>query len=732
MTGWIDRWVNGTGSGGVTEIELTPPPIQPVGDSLTFLDDGGAAFRQYLHQPIFEQYCANCHSGDARVPQTPYFAGAADTDGSYRTAYDEAKPKIDLSNPGNSRFVLRMVEQHNCWTDCVTAAQQMQTAIEDFINAGGSVLSTVPSGLQVSTMLQLGDGNVVSGGARVEAGVIAKYDFSAGDGSTVFDRSGVSPALDLTLSSTAEWVGGFGVRFPDATAKAQGLTTGSSKLRTEISQSGEYSIEAWVIPANVTQEDANIVSYSGGAMERNFTLGQTLYNYDFFNRSTASGADANAGPALSTADADERLQATLQHVVLTFDPVEGRKIYVNGQYTQDLDPDAGSEVVGWDDGYALVLGNEVSGDRPWLGTLRLVAIFNRALTPVEIQQNFDAGVGQKFYLLFNIGELIDPQGPAGPAQHYIMLEVSEFDEHGYLFNTPSFVSLDPNYVPDFQLQGMRIGINGQEAAVGQVYTNLDVQVTQPNQLLSPLGAVLAKEQGADFDEFFLSFDSINGIDSVVVRAQLTRQPPPVDTTEASDIGIRTFDEINITMAEITGVDPEDAEIETTYETIKQQLPSVEDIEGFLSSHQVAISQLAIEYCDKLVDNPTLRDDFFGSGFGFDQPVSTAFSGDAAKNQIIDALYDNIFAIPNAGSGLELIDTPTRAEVGLELSNSAIILDTDEVGDPGYGTPDQPGGLFDRLALTCALDSCDINGARTKTIVKAMCAATLGSANMLIQ
>ena len=722
MTSWIDRWVNGGGSGGVTEIELTPPPIQPVGNTVSFLDDGGAAFRFYLHQPILEQYCSNCHSGDARVPQSPFFAGPADGNGGYQTAYDEAKPKIDLATPANSRFVLRMLEQHNCWTDCATAAQEMQTAIEAFASNGGRVDTTVDPGLEVSQMLLLGNGTVVSGGARVEAGVIAKYDFSTGTGDTVYDRSPVSPALNLTLSPSAEWVGGFGVRFSDANAKAQGLTTDSAKLRNEISQTGEYSIEAWVIPANVTQEDANIVSYSGGAAERNFALGQTLYNYDFLNRTTVS--DANGNPALSTADADERLQATLQHVVVTFDPLDGRKIYVNGEYTQDLDADAGAEVIGWDNGYALVLGNEVSGDRPWLGTLRLVAIFNRALSPTEIQQNFDAGVGEKFYLLFNIGDQIDPQGgTGGPAQHYIMLEVSEFDQFGYLFQAPTFVSLDPNYVPNFALQGMRIGINGKEAAVGQVYTSLDVQVSQRGQVLSPLGAVIAKEQGPDFDEFFLSFDVIGANQSVVVRPVATRQPPAVDLTPTSAIGIRTFDEINITMAEITGVDPENAEIETTYQTIKQQLPTVEDIEGFLSSHQVAIAQLAIEYCDKLVENGTLRTQFFGN-FGFDQTVANAFPNDTAKHQIIDALYDRIFAIPNQTSSLELDNVPTRAEVRLELSNSAIILDTDE-----DGTPDQPGGLFDRLTLACPT-GCD--AARTRTVVKAMCAATLGSANMLIQ
>ena len=57
-----------------------------------------------------------------------------------------------------------------------------------------------------------------------------------------------------------------------------------------------------------------------------------MYNYESFNRSTVTD-DNNAGePVVSTEDDDELVQATLQHVVVTYDAVEGRRIYVNGGY----------------------------------------------------------------------------------------------------------------------------------------------------------------------------------------------------------------------------------------------------------------------------------------------------------------------------------------------------------------------------------------------------------------
>ena len=189
------------------------------------------------------------------------------------------------------------------------------------------------------------------------------------------------------------------------------------------------------MPGNVAQEDARIVCYSGSTTARNFTLGQTLYNYDFLARSTSS--DANGEPQLTTAADDEDLQATLQHVVVTYDPVNGRRIYVNGEFTGDIDPVAGGTLADWDDRFAFVLGNEVSGDRQFQGVFRLVAVYNRALTLEQIRQNFQAGVGEKFFLLFSISHLVDVP------KAYIMFEVSQFDSYGYLFNKPTFISLDP-------------------------------------------------------------------------------------------------------------------------------------------------------------------------------------------------------------------------------------------------------------------------------------------------
>ena len=57
----------------------------------------------------------------------------------------------------------------------------------------------------------------------------------------------------------------------------------------------------------------------------------------------------------------------------------------------------------WDNSFALVLGNEVSGNRNWMGVIRLVAIFNRALTLEQIAGQLTLAVDR----VMNEGSLYD-------------------------------------------------------------------------------------------------------------------------------------------------------------------------------------------------------------------------------------------------------------------------------------------------------------------------------------
>src|ERR1700675_1136124 len=200
--------------------------------------------------------------------------------------------------------------------------------------------------------------------SRYDADTIAKYEFQSIVNNTTFDTSGIDPSADLTIAGNVTLAGGWGINVGTG-GKAQATTASSSKLYNLIQATGEFSIEAWVAPAVVAVDKSYMVSYSGGDMVRNFTLAQTNQSYDFMMRS--SNSVLNGTPQLQTPAAAMLLQASLQHVVLTYDPVNGRQIYVHGVSANVPDPQKGGTISNWDNTFALVLGNEVSDDRSWQG-----------------------------------------------------------------------------------------------------------------------------------------------------------------------------------------------------------------------------------------------------------------------------------------------------------------------------------------------------------------------------
>ncbi|HUO95663.1 MAG TPA: LamG domain-containing protein [Steroidobacteraceae bacterium] len=695
MTTWIKNWAGVTMGSSKATIQLVAPTLMDAGGSRTF-PASSTLFAQTVY-PLLTQYCSRCHSPSAATAQSPYFA-QADVD----AAYAAAQPKMNLDTPTLSRFYVRLHDEfHNCWGgDCAAASAQMLAAIQAFANQV-PVTQVDPNWL-LSKALTMYDGVVDNGGTRVETGLIAKFEFKTGTGTIAYDTSGVEPALNLDMSGDVTWVGGWGVQVQNK-GKLQGTTTGSAKLHDMILTTGEYSVEAWVAPANVTQTMAYIVSYSGGTTQRNFTLGQTMYNYDAFLRSTTT--NANGQPEFSTPSAQQVLQATLQHVVMTYDPVNGRQIYVNGQLVATGDPQKGGSLSQWDNTFALVLGNEVSSDRPFSGLLKMVAIYNRAMPAADVQSNFAAGVGERYYLLFNVDKF------TGLNQTYVMFEVSEYDSYSYLFNKPVFLSLDPtvNY-SGLVVKGMRIGINGMEAPVGQAYAPLNTTVsgqgfdptTSPLSAvaLSSVGTTIALQKGPSYDQFFLTFEQLGTATNVHTDATPIA-PIPTDSPRPADVGVRTFEQINTSLSTMTTVPKTNAAASALYHSLQQSLPATPSFVGFVSSHQTAIAQLSIQYCDALVRDPNLSAAYF-PGLNFGAAPAAAYDTNG-RNALITPLIDHMLSA-NSAAGKFLASQPTAASVRTELN-----------------------ALIDKLSASVSADTTG-----TATIAKAACAAVAGSSAMLVQ
>lgn len=224
-----------------------------------------------------------------------------------------------------------------------------------------------------------------NGHRRVSQGLQALYRFDQRGGDRVGDVSQAGEPLDLTIADPTgvTWQsGGLAIHSGTIIASEKPPT----RLVGAIKKSNAITLEAWVTPATVSQSGpARILTLSNNANTRNFTLGQSGDQFEIRLRSTKTST--NGLPELKSRSGT--VTVAPQHVVYTRDPAGNAAVYVDGK-------EAGKRKVAgdfgnWDDRFLLALGNELSGDRPWQGTLHLVAIFDRALSAAEVRRNYEAG-----------------------------------------------------------------------------------------------------------------------------------------------------------------------------------------------------------------------------------------------------------------------------------------------------------------------------------------------------
>ena len=663
---------SGGGSSGPTDAELE------------------AAFAQTVYPIVSDANytCEGCHFAGGTGPTA--FADPNVTT-AFRAVWDNGK--VNLTTPSNSRIVRRLSpDQHHCWSnDCAADAVILETAVLQWaalVNWGGGSGGSGGGGQQVSGLvsqnLTLADGFEDQGQDRNQTDAIAFWDFKQGSGPAAPDLSGVAPAIDLTLNG-ATWLSSYGLDFQAGSASAPAATARKIYDRIADAQTGsqQYTIEAWVTPANTTQggnQPVPMLNYLGNA-----SLRQRLYSYVASHRSI----NPQGGGALETYAADQDLQARLQHVVVTYDRYRGRRIYVDARWTDDLDEFAPEALWNWDPNRSLMLGNNQAGDQQWEGQIRLLAIYDRVIPQTQIQENFDAGVGKRLLLRFDVSQW------AG-AGSYVEFLVTELDNFSYLFCQPALVSNSFNQA----VGGIRIVVNGQTPVSGQAFTNVNRVVSQNREPLSPLCSIIPKDLGPAQDVFTIDFEYLAGFQDPEPVPPTLPLPPRAFGAALPDVGLRDFARINGAMMAVTGIDPYDAQtpvpnIVSTYNSLTQQMPPSYDLRTFASAQQVAIVKLSLEYCDALVENVQgNRAAFFGP-FDFNAAPATAFASQAQRDAVAQSITDRIL-------GANLADQPSMAE-------------TQPVFDD----------LINDLLVTCQTTACDAT--RTRTVVKAMCTAGVASA-----
>ena len=223
---------------------------------------------------------------------------------------------------------------------------------------------------------------------RVIDGLQVLYTFEALVKGVFPDRAGVGEGIDLRLDKPQGvrfQAGRMGLDLPIVIASDGPATRLTQALR----QAQQVSLEVWITPADAEQTGpARIVSLSLDRSKRSLSLVQEKGRYEL--RLRTSTTSDNGTPATPTPDGTAVHRPT--HLVATRTPDGVVRLFLDGQEV------ATNTVAGdmnrWPDDCRLVVGNEVSGDRPWRGEIALVALYARALSADEIAQNFAAGPPQ--------------------------------------------------------------------------------------------------------------------------------------------------------------------------------------------------------------------------------------------------------------------------------------------------------------------------------------------------
>lgn len=222
---------------------------------------------------------------------------------------------------------------------------------------------------------------------RVNAGLILLYAFDEGSGSTVADQSGALPTHDLAIADPGRVTWSAGHLTVDA-ATTLSTIGAATKVHDRATASGELTVEAWVKPADVIQfGPARIISMSPDTQARNFMLGQDEDTYAVRFRADGQTDWDNGSPTLFTTPGSTT--TALAHVVHTHRADGTEVVYIDGVANLSSTRTGGMSM--WDATYRVVVANEGTNDRAWLGELHLIAVYDRALDLGEVQQNFTAG-----------------------------------------------------------------------------------------------------------------------------------------------------------------------------------------------------------------------------------------------------------------------------------------------------------------------------------------------------
>lgn len=192
-----------------------------------------------------------------------------------------------------------------------------------------------------------------------------------------------------------------------------------------------------------------------------------------------------------------------------------------------------------------------------------------------------------------------------------------------------------------------------------------------------------------------------GKSSVSSSSRSPSGAPPVLTPEQVlnqaqvEVGLKNFEQLNYTFSELTGVPVSNGAVNGAYNAVESTLPSENEVKVLQSSNQVAITRLAAEYCNQLINTGSFtasRDAILGANVLTLAPnainkssvinrITNAFWGegvidpvelDSARLMLID-LYDDLVMMDAAPNAVQTTNKALRGVCTAALSSAYVTI-----------------------------------------------------------
>jgi len=130
----------------------------------------------------------------------------------------------------------------------------------------------------------------------------------------------------------------------------------------------------------------------------------------------------------------------------------------------------------------------------------------------------------------------------------------------------------------------------------------------------------------------------------------------------SGVATKTFNQYNMTLSKLTGIEPSDPAVNSEYLAIRNSLPSGHKTSSFTPFHQVAVTRLSFAYCNAFIDSDSQFDNLDYANLTASQ-LSThllnKFVGARTSDNAVmyDSIDSEITAILSNDGGLDEMSNP---------------------------------------------------------------------------